>query len=130
MKIATLTTAPTSRQEVALEQASLCARIASDNKAKDVTVLDMQRVSPLYDYFVVVTGNTRRQLHMLAEEIDAALHAHGEKRLSIEGYESGKWIVQDYGDLVVHVFDTETRAYYSLEDLWADARRVDWERYA
>ena len=107
-------------------RAFLCARVADENKARDVVVLDMRKLTPLYDFFVIATGVGRRQLHALAEEIDAALHAEGDERLAIEGYEAGKWIMQDYGDIVVHVFDPESREYYDLEHLWADAPRLDW----
>jgi ribosome-associated protein len=103
--------------------------VATDHKARDVLVLDMRGITSLYDYFVIATGTSRRQLHTLAEEIDAALRAEGETRLGIEGYEASKWVVQDYGDIVVHLFDPETRSYYGLEDLWADAPRLDWERH-
>ena len=110
----------------ALERAELCARIASENKGRDIVILDMRGVTSLYDYFVLISGVSRRQIHMIAEEIDAALVRAGDRRLSIEGYESSKWVVQDYGDVVVHVFDPEAREYYALEELWADARKVDW----
>jgi len=106
----------------------MCARVAEDNKAREVVVLDMRGITPLYDFFVLVTGSSRRQMHTLAEEIDASMAAEGETRLGIEGYEASKWIVQDYGDIVVHVFDGETRSYYGLDDLWADAKRIEWER--
>ena len=111
-----------------LERACLCARVAVENKGRDVTVLDMRGITPLYDFFVLVSGQSRRQVHTLTEEIDAALHEQGDRRLGIEGYEASKWVVQDYGDVVVHVFNPDTRQYYALEDLWADAPRVDWER--
>ena len=110
----------------ALERAELCARIASENKGRDIVILDMRGVTSLYDYFILISGVSRRQIHTIAEEIDAALVRAGDRRLSIEGYESSKWVVQDYGDVVVHVFDPATREYYSLEELWADAPRVDW----
>jgi ribosome-associated protein len=129
LKLATLSSAPTSRLSAAVERAFLCAHVAADNKARDVLVLDMRGVTPLYDYVVLATGSSRRQIHTIAEEIDAALHAEGDSRLSIEGYEASKWVVQDYGDLVVHVFDPDTRRYFALEDLWADAPRLDWERH-
>ena len=128
MKIATVASVPTPGAEVALQRALLCARVATDLKAQDVVVLDMRGVTPLYDFLVLATGSSRRQIHTLAEEIDAALHAEGEKRLGIEGYAASRWVVQDYGDVVVHIFDAETRRYYALEDLWADAVKVDWER--
>jgi ribosome-associated protein len=126
LNAATVLSRPTT--SVALDNACLCARLAAEHKARDVLVLDMRGQTPLYDYFVLVTGVSRRQIHVLAEEIDAALRAQGEQRLSIEGYEASKWVVQDYGDVVVHLFAPDTRQYYRLEELWDDAPRVDWER--
>ncbi len=111
-----------------LERACLSARVAADNKARDLVVLDMRGLTPLYDFFVLASGTSHRQIHTIAEEIDAALREQGDERLSIEGYEASKWVVQDYGDIVVHVFDPDTRDYYKLEELWADAKKVDWER--
>lgn len=111
-----------------VERAAIAARTARDHKARDIVVLDMRGLHPLYDYFLICTGTSRRQIHTLAEEIDDALKAVGDRRQGIEGYQASKWVVQDYGDMLVHVFDPDTRAYYSLEELWADASRVDWER--
>ena len=119
---------PATRQATGMEHAFLCARIAEDNKGKNILVLDMRGITPLYDYFVIITGTSRRQIHTLAEEIDAALAAEGDKRRSISGYQASRWVIQDYGDIVVHVFDKEAREYYALEELWADAPRLDWER--
>lgn len=127
LTLATLPTPSVLTTLPARERACLAARVAIDHKAKDVIVLDMREITPLYDYFVIACGNSRRQLHTLAEEIDRRLAEVGDRRLSIEGYEASKWIVQDYGDVVVHLFDPATRQYYGLEDLWADALRVDWE---
>jgi ribosome-associated protein len=119
---------PTPSAAPGVERAVLCARVAEDNKARDVVVLDMRAITPIYDYVVLATGASRRQIHTLTEEIDAALRGQGDRRLTIEGYEASNWVVQDYGDLVVHVFDPETRTYYGLEELWADAPRVEWKR--
>ena len=127
MNTATVRAYATSPVSVALDRACLCAQVAADNKARDILVLDMRGQTPLYDYFVLATGISRRQIHTLAEEIDAALRGVGDQRRSIEGYEASKWVVQDYGDVVVHVFSPETREYYRLEELWDDAPRVDWE---
>ena len=121
-------TLPASRMGAALDRAFLCARVASDNKARDILVLDMRGISPLFDFFVLASGGGRRQVHAIAEEIDAALHAEGDRRIGIEGYQSSRWVVQDYGDIVVHIFDPDARQYYALEDLWADAPRLDWTR--
>ena len=128
MTTATLTTPPTLHLPRSIERAAISARTARDHKARDIVVLDMRGLHPLYDYFLICTGTSRRQIHTLAEEIDDALRAVGDRRQGIEGYQASKWVVQDYGDMLVHVFDPDTRAYYSLEELWADAPRVDWER--
>jgi ribosome-associated protein len=117
-----------SRNPLALERAALCAQVAQDHKGKDILVLDLRGLTPIFDFFVIITGTSRRHIHTLTEEIDAAMRGQGEERLSIQGYDTSRWIAQDYGDVLVHVFDAEARDYYGLEDLWADAPRVDWER--
>ena len=127
----TVTTVPVSPARPlssARHRACLAARIAADNKGRDILVLDMRPCTPLFDYFVIVTGTSRRQIHAITEEVDAGMRAEGDERLGIEGYEASKWVVQDYGDVVVHVFDPDTRDFYRLEELWADAVKVDWER--
>ena len=118
---------PTTKTSSALDRAVQCACIAEDNKAREILVLDMRKLTPLYDFFIIVTGTSRRQIHTVTEEIDACMQAQGDKRLGIEGYEASRWVVQDYGDLVIHVFDAETRKYYGLEEFWADAPRVNWQ---
>jgi len=116
------------RADVSLEQAIQCARIGEDNKAKDIVILDLRKVTPIFDFFVLMTGGSRRQLHTLAEETDAYMRSQDEQRLTIQGYQASRWIVQDYGDIIVHVFDADSREYYALEDLWADAPHIDWKR--
>lgn len=133
MNTATLSTVSTvpapqpPRLSSALHRACVAAKTAADNKGRDILVLDLRPCTPLFDYFVISTGTSRRQIHTVAEESDAALRAEGDHRLGIEGYEASKWIVQDYGDVVIHVFDADTRDYYKLEELWADAKKIDWE---
>ena len=133
MNTATLSTVsmvsapPAPKISSALHRACLAAKTAADNKGRDILVLDMRSCTPLFDFFVISTGTSRRQIHTLAEETDAALRAEGDHRIGIEGYEASKWIVQDYGDVMIHVFDTDTRDYYKLEELWADATKIDWE---
>jgi ribosome-associated protein len=112
-----------------LDRACLAARVASENKARDIVVLDLRGITPLYDFFVLATGASRRQIHTITEEVDAALRGQGDRRLAVEGYEASTWVVQDYGDVMVHVFNPQTREYYSLEDLWADAPKIDWEHH-
>lgn len=103
------------------------ARACDEFRSEDVTVLDLTGVTPEFDYFVIATGNSKRQMHAIVEEVDRRLGHTGAKRRSIEGYEESTWIVQDYGDVVLHVFTPETRELYDLESLWGDAPRVAWE---
>jgi ribosome-associated protein len=112
----------------ALERARVAARTAEENRGRDIVILDMRELTPMFDYFVLATGTSRRQLHAMSEEIDRALEEGlGDRRLGIEGYEESRWILLDYGDVVVHLFEPETREYYALEQLWAQAKRVHWE---
>lgn len=116
------------RSARALERAMAAARTADDNRGKNIVILDMRELTTMFDYFVIVTGTSRRQLHAISEEIDRVLEREmGDRRLGIEGYEQSRWILLDYGDIVVHMFDAETRDYYALEDLWAKAVRVPFE---
>jgi ribosome-associated protein len=111
----------------ALEHARICARIADDNRAKDVMLLDLRAATPLVDYFVVATAASRRQSHAIASEIDQEMKRLGEHKLGIEGSEEGRWILIDYGDFVVHVLSAEARTYYALEEIWGDAPHLDWQ---
>jgi ribosome-associated protein len=109
-----------------LELALAAARTAAENRGHDIRVLDMRNLTSLFDYFVIATGTSRRQIHAMSEEIDHKLEDDlQDKRMSVSGYDESKWIVLDYGTVVIHLFDEETRAYYSLENLWADAKNVD-----
>jgi ribosome-associated protein len=121
-------TKQTPRNADAVNRAVLCAQVAEDHKGKDILVLDLRGLTPIFDFFVIATGQSRRHIHTLAEETDAAMRAEGQERLSIQGYQASRWIVQDYGDVIVHVFDPDAREYYALEELWADAPRIDWQR--
>lgn len=108
--------------------AAAAAQVALDNKGQEVMVLDVTAQSAEFDFFVLATGQSRRQLHAISEQIDDALEKElGDRRMGIEGYAESRWIVLDYGNLVVHLFDDETREYYDLESLWADAKPVSLE---
>lgn len=114
------------RQERALERARMAARIAEDNRGKDIQLIDLRGLTPLVDYFVIATAASRRQGNAIAIEIDAEMKKIGELKLGIEGSEEGRWILMDYGDFVVHIFNREAREYYALEEIWGDAPRLEW----
>jgi len=110
-----------------LRRALVAAQTAEDNRGRDIVVLDVRDQTSIFDYFVIVTGTSRRQLHAISEEIDHALEEGlGDRRMGIEGYRESRWILLDYGDVVIHIFEPETREYYALEDLWAQAKRVPY----
>jgi ribosome-associated protein len=111
-----------------VERAILAARTAEDNRGTDIVILDMRELTSVFDFFIIVTGSSRRQLHAVSEEIDRVFEQElGDRRLGIEGYEESRWILLDYGDLVIHLFEPETREYYALEQLWSQAKRVPFE---
>ena len=128
LAVAPATTARSRNLPDALQRACLAAQTAADNKGQEIAILDLRKVTPIFDFFVIATGTSRRQIHTIVEEIDATLRRVGDTRSGVEGYESSKWVVQDYGDVLVHVFDPETRSYYNLEELWADAEKLDWDQ--
>jgi ribosome-associated protein len=102
------------------------ARTAADNRGKDIVVLDVREQTSIFDYFVIATSSSNRQSHAISEEIDRTLEQDmGDRRLGIEGYQEGRWVLLDYGNVVIHIFDEEARGYYDLESLWSGAKRVD-----
>ena len=114
-----------SAAERSLQLALAAARTAEDNRGEDIMVLDMREITPVFDYFVLVTGNSRRQLHAISEEIDHCLEdGLNDKRMGIEGYQESRWILLDYGTVVIHIFDPEMREFYALEDFWNQAAKV------
>ena len=115
------------RTGVAIENARHCARIADDNRGKDIVLLDLREATSLVDFFLIVTASSRRLSHAIAEEIDAEMKRRGEFKLGMEGSEEGRWVLIDYGDFVVHVFSVEAREYYGLEQIWGDAKTLEWQ---
>lgn len=111
-----------------LEHARAAAREAEDNRGQNVVVLDMREQTTIFDYFVIATGTSNRQLRAMSDAIDDVMQKQfGHKRLSVEGYEDSHWILLDYGSVVIHMFDEKSRDYYRLEDLWAGATPVAWK---
>ena len=110
-----------------LHMACLSAKIAEDYRGRNTVVLDLTSITPVFDYFVVSTGTSRRQMHAIAEEVDRVLSEAGSKRIGLEGYAESSWILQDYGDVVLHLFMEDQRHSYDLESLWSDAPQLDWK---
>ena len=105
--------------------ARLAVGAALDKKALDPLVLDLRGLSSVAEYFVIVTGSSDRHVQAVAENMIQAYKAIGIKSLGVEGYREGKWVLLDYGEVVVHVFLEPVREYYDIEKLWIDAPHLD-----
>jgi len=113
-----------------LERACLAARVLEDTRGQDTLVIDLTKLTPIVDYFVIATGASPRQMKSMAEEVHQVLKKSGSRRIGSEGEESSPWVLQDYGDIVIHIFTSDARKLYDLEHLWADAPQVDWKAIA
>jgi ribosome-associated protein len=100
------------------------AQLAKSRHCSEILVLDLRGMSPATDYFVIATGTSDRQMRTVADEISQEAREHGLQRFGRAGYERGRWILLDFVDVVIHVFDREYREYYDLELLWGDAKRL------
>src|SRR4051812_4963790 len=108
-----------------LELALAAAQEAEDNRGQEVLVLDMRDQTSAFDYFVIATGTSNRQLRAMGDAIDDVLQKQfGHRRLGREGYEESHWLLLDYGSVIIHLFDSKNRDYYRLEELWAGAVKV------
>ncbi len=112
------------------EQALLAADAASEKKAMDITILDLQGISLVADYFIICSGSSDIQVRAIAQTVEERME---EKEIFFkqkEGYDDARWILIDYADLVVHIFQQQERDYYQLERLWADASEVSYQQIA
>jgi ribosome-associated protein len=98
--------------------------IASDRKAEDIVMMDIGKVSIIADYFVICTGTSDRHVRAIAREIDEKLGDQEINPLNVEGLNEAKWVLMDYGPVLVHIFDSTTRDFYRLEQLWTGAQTV------
>lgn len=109
------------------ETAKLCAKYADDKKAEDIIILDVRGLSPITDYFVICTASSTPHLRAVQSEIDDQMIVeHDQRPRWRETNPESQWLLLDYSDVMVHIFTQEKRDFYSLEELWGDAKRVDW----
>ena len=106
------------------ERVCTALRAASDKKALDMVVLDLSEVASFTDYFIITSGTNTRQVQAIADEVVEQLKKQGTRALRVEGYNTAEWVLVDYGDFIVHVFEDKARRFYDLERLWRDAGRV------
>jgi ribosome-associated protein len=115
----------------ARQRAVVAARAADDKQGVDIAVLDVGDIISITEAFVIVSASNTRQVRTIVDEVEAAVRAIGDDAAasprSVEGLGDASWVLMDYRDVIVHVFLAETRAYYDLERLWADAPRIAWD---
>lgn len=111
------------------EQSLNMARIAvsglEDKKAENIQVIDISTISVLGDYFIIANGNNRNQIQAMADHVEEQLGRAGFEPKQIEGYNTANWVLLDYRDVVIHIFDPDSRSYYDLDRIWRDGTPVD-----
>jgi ribosome-associated protein len=107
-----------------IERALICAELAFDKKAFDIRAVDISKVSSIADYLVIISGGSDRQVQAISDSIRTGLKKYG-KVNDIEGAKEGKWVVMDYGDVLVHIFHDPLRRYYDLDGLWSMAPELE-----
>ena len=119
-----ITQAPTPFADLDPE-VQLAIRCAGDKKALNIKVLDLREIASFTEFFIIASGSNQRQVQAISDEINEQLKKQLSSRaIRIEGYGTGEWVLLDYGDFIVHVFDKDAREFYDLERLWLDARKV------
>ena len=96
-----------------------------DKKAEDIRIIDISEVSVLADYFIIASGSNRSQVQALSDNVEETLGRAGNPVKQVEGYDTANWILLDFGDIIVHVFDNENRLFYDLERIWRDGKLVE-----
>jgi len=98
---------------------------ASEKKALDIVVLDLREIASFTDFFVITSGANERQVQAISDEVYDSLKKSGSTAARVEGYKTAEWILLDYGDFIVHVFEQKARQFYDLERLWRESKRVE-----
>ena len=108
--------------------ALLAADVCDEKKAKDIIVLDVRKITSISDYFIVCSTSNERQARAIAEDLRMRLKEMGKREMGVEGLEDARWVLQDFGDIVLHLFHESQREFYDIEGLWADAKQVRWKK--
>ncbi len=116
------------QRQRAREIAIALAKVAADTRCVNVVILDVSGISPITDFFVIGTGTSARQMRTVADDCMEAADGLGYKRMSTTGQDGGSWICIDFIDVVLHIFSDESRQFYDLDNLWADAKKVEWQQ--
>ena len=112
-----------------LEMVCLACKAMDEKKAIDIKVIDIHEVSVIADYFVIASGSNLNQVQAMVDNVEEQLGRAGYEPKQVEGTRGSNWILMDYGDLIIHVFDEENRLFYDLERIWRDGKEVDVEEF-
>ena len=107
------------------EFAVLAVEALEDKKAEDIAIIDISEVSVIADYFIIAGGNNKSQIQALSDVVDEKRGRAGLTLKQIEGYNNANWILLDFGDIIVHIFDKENRLFYDLERIWCDGKKIE-----
>ncbi len=110
---------------ISKEMAKLAIKALDDKKAEDIRVIDISEVSVVADYFIIADGTNRSQIQALADNVEETLGRAGYPLKQVEGYNTANWILMDFNDIIIHIFDKENRLFYNLERIWRDGKDID-----
>ncbi|MBI5359804.1 MAG: ribosome silencing factor [Planctomycetes bacterium] len=115
------------KKDVSRERAIFCAKNADNKKASDIIILNVQKLLNITDYFVICTADNPKHVEAIIVDIEKEMKSKGSRIVGIEGMDMKTWALIDLGDVVVHVMQKQIREYYQIEELWADAKKVNWK---
>ena len=113
--------------ETVKKMAGIAIQALEDKKAEEIRVIDISQVSVLADYFIIANGTNISQIQALADEVEEKLGRAGYPLKQIEGYDHANWVLLDFGDIIIHIFDRENRMFYDLERIWRDGKQITKE---
>ena len=111
--------------ETVKRMAGVAIRALEDKKAEDIRVIDISQVSVLADYFIIANGTNTSQIQALADEVEEKLGREGYPLRQMEGFDHANWVLLDFGDIIIHIFDKENRLFYDLERIWRDGKMIE-----
>lgn len=112
-------------EEASKEIVNAAVKAIEDTKGIDIKVIDVSQISTLCDYFVIASGSNRNQVQAICDHVSEAVGRAGHDANNVEGYDMANWILMDCGDVIIHIFDKDSRGYYDLERIWRDGKSIN-----
>lgn len=111
------------------EMTKLAIAALEDKKGEDIKIIDISNVSVIADYFIIAGGNNKSQIQAMSDEVEEKLGRAGANVKQIEGYQTASWVLMDFNDIIVHIFDKENRLFYDLERIWRDGKQISKDEF-